>query len=182
MAQDDDQLIRDVHEILEQRAAELRAEHHQKSDDTSDLESFFIFHMGETMYALRMADITEIHDAVPITPVPRVPEFLAGIVNLRGQIMSILDLRSYFNITAKVHFDASEAKIIIVTTDRFQTGIIVNKVVEKVNVRPEHIRQFQVKGQDQEYISRVVQFQGHNVGIINIMKLLAQDEFLINLN
>jgi len=98
------------------------------------------FQLGEEHYALDIQIAREIVEMMPITPLPRAPRYLAGIINLRGEITNIIDLR---NLLGLPESDGMEGqKIVVLMPDAAggsNIGIIVDDVHSVIQVREEDI-------------------------------------------
>ncbi|HOI58019.1 MULTISPECIES: chemotaxis protein CheW [unclassified Methanoculleus] len=98
------------------------------------------FQLGEEHYALDIQIAREIVEMMPITPLPRAPEYLAGIINLRGEITNIIDLRDLLGLPESG--EAENRKIVVLMPDvagGSNVGIIVDDVYSVISVRDEQI-------------------------------------------
>jgi len=89
---------------------------------------FLIFKVGHENFGIEISIVHEIINIVPITQVPRTPNYLKGIINLRGDIVSIIDLRTRF-MMEEVEYDDLTC-IIVVEQEGEKIGIIVDEVFE----------------------------------------------------
>ncbi|MFA7197669.1 MAG: chemotaxis protein CheW [Methanoculleus sp.] len=98
------------------------------------------FQLGGEHYALDIQIAREIVEMMPITPLPRAPEYLAGIINLRGEITNIIDLRDLLGLPESE--EAENRKIVVLMPDvagGSNVGIIVDDVHSVVSIRDEQI-------------------------------------------
>lgn len=98
------------------------------------------FQLGEEHYALDIQIAREIVEMMPITPLPRAPEYLAGIINLRGEITNIIDLRDLLGLAESE--EAENRKIVVLMPDvahGSNVGIIVDDVHSVISIRDEQI-------------------------------------------
>jgi len=93
---------------------------------------FLTFFLGNEEYGLPILSVQEIIALLPITPVPRTPDFFKGLTNLRGKIIPVMDLRIKFGMEANE--PTEETCIIVVRTANHLIGIIVDKVSEVKNI------------------------------------------------
>lgn len=104
---------------------------------------YLTFALGREEYGLEILKVREIIGFMDITAVPRTPAYVRGVINLRGQVISVVDLRSKFAMEARERTD--ETCIIVVeirepgTGRKLNTGIIVDKVKEVLNVPADRI-------------------------------------------
>ncbi|WP_291162602.1 chemotaxis protein CheW [Gemmatimonas sp. UBA7669] len=105
------------------------------SDSTTLTQSragkYLTFFLAGEEYGLEILKVSEIIGLQPITRVPRMPEFVRGVINLRGKVIPITDLRRKFGMAAE---DSEDSCIIVVQMRGIQTGIVVDRVSEVVAV------------------------------------------------
>lgn len=97
----------------------------QAQTDTN--RRFLLFELGEETYAMPLLDVREVIGVPETTPVPSSPSYFNGITNLRGQVISIFDLRKKLNIKPKE--DTRENAVIIIQLSHLNIGIVVDRVV-----------------------------------------------------
>lgn len=91
-----------------------------------------IFRLAKEEYGLPITKVQEINRLVPITKLPQTPAFMEGIINLRGRIIPVIDLRKRFQLAAAEQSD--DNRIIIVEVSGQTIGIIVDAVTEVVRL------------------------------------------------
>ncbi len=91
-----------------------------------------IFRLAKEEYGLPITKVQEINRLVPITKLPQTPSFMEGIINLRGRIIPVIDLRKRFQVAAAEQND--DNRIIIVEVSGQTIGIIVDAVTEVVRL------------------------------------------------
>jgi len=104
---------------------------------------YLTFALGPEEYGLEILKVREIIGYMEITAVPQTPEYVKGVINLRGQVIPVIDLRSKFGMeSAEV---TEQTCIIVVETSRgshkFSTGIVVDRVQEVLDIAGENIEQ-----------------------------------------
>lgn len=103
--------------------------HLSKSKAGAKEESFLIFRLGDDEYGLPIAVVDEVMPvAAKITRVPKTPKFLEGVINLRGEVLPVIDQRRRFDMPALS--DGVRRRVIVVRTARHRAGIIVDSVTE----------------------------------------------------
>lgn len=93
---------------------------------------FLTFFLAGEEYGLEILKVHEIIGLLPITRVPRTPGFIRGVINLRGKVIPIVDLRAKFGMAQQS--DAKESCIIVVQVQGVQIGVVVDRVSEVANV------------------------------------------------
>jgi purine-binding chemotaxis protein CheW len=112
--------------ILKERARELARENR---GDGAAVESMDLleFRLASERYAVECAFVREVLSLKALTPLPGTPPFVLGIANLRGQIVSIIDFRSFFGIPALGLGELN--KVIVVRDDKMEFGILADEVL-----------------------------------------------------
>ena len=93
-----------------------------------NVEQWVVFRLAEQEYALRLENVSEVLRMVAITPLPEAPPWLAGMINLRGRVIAVTDLRLRLGLPAPAH--GLNTPIIVVEADGRQLGLIADSVVE----------------------------------------------------
>lgn len=91
-----------------------------------------IFRLAKEEYGLPITKVQEINRLVPITKLPQTPNFMEGIINLRGRIIPVMDIRKRFSLAVSEHDD--DTRIIIVEVSGQTVGIIVDAVTEVIRL------------------------------------------------
>ena len=136
---------------------------------------FLTFTLGDEFYGIDIEYVTEIVGIQPITVVPEFPEFIKGIINLRGQIIPVMDARAKFKRDTIEYNDRT--CIVVVQVEEISIGIIVDAVAEVLNIDDENIVPPPVVGgSGRKYIKSVGKHENSVVLIIDCEKLLSTDE------
>jgi purine-binding chemotaxis protein CheW len=135
-----------------------------------------VFRLGVEAYGLRLHEVREIIMAGQITPVPRAPIFIEGVLNLRGEVMPVLDLRARFGLPGQAATALS--RIIISPISGVFTGLVVDAVDEVRNVdqrRLEDPPPVTTAGAN-TYIQKVARTDEGVIFILDIQQLLSDVE------
>ena len=146
-----------------------------------DEEQLVTFLVGGEEYGIRITSIQEINRLTEITRLPRSPKFMAGITNLRGQVVPLVDLRNWFDLPERQAEDRT--RVIIVDLDSQRTGFIVDQVNEVLRIPMANIETTPeiVAGADTERSSFLTGIGKINNGqrmvlLLDIAKLLTKGE------
>lgn len=93
---------------------------------------FLTFLIDQTFYGIELLHVIEIISIQPITPVPSLPYYIKGIINLRGKVVPVIDVRLKFGQEERSYDD--KTCIIIVLVEEMQVGLIVDRVAEVVTI------------------------------------------------
>lgn len=128
-------------------------------------------------FGVNLLQQREVLRMIPVTKLPRAAEFLEGVINLRGQIIPIVNLRKRFGIPPK-EFDKATRIINIEVTDTLVVGFIVDSVgqVRRMNADMVEPAPPVVASVDAEYVSGVGKFDGNLLIILDISKILTSGE------
>jgi len=158
-----------------------------RSGADSGLESkagkYLTFRLGKEEYGLEIMKVVEIIGLMEITTVPRTPDFVRGVINLRGKIIPVIDLRLKFELPSKE--DTERTCIIVVQIDQSAVqvtmGVIVDDVSEVVNIRAEQIEPTPSFGPnvDTDFIMGVGQVGKNVIMLLDIGKILSCEEIKI---
>lgn len=141
----------------------------------SDIESKYLLFEVDEEYALPLTHVIEIIEAREITKVPETPDYIAGILNLRGHVIPVLDVRKRFRKPARP--DAPRRCVIIASVEQNPLGLLVDNVIDLIEIQPE-----QLKDPPQVGSSYINVFIGH-IGIgENKMHLIVSADRLVNYN
>ena len=139
---------------------------------------FLTFFLAGEEYGIEILKVHEIIGVMPITRVPRTPGFILGVINLRGKVIPIVDLRLKFSMASK---DTDEETcIIVVRVNGVQMGILVDKVSEVRDIASGDIEDAPFFGADVEtdYIMGIGKFEGKVKLLLDIDKVLSSQEVL----
>lgn len=139
-------------------------------------EHLVLFTLGEECYAVDIGDIWEINTMQKITWVPRVPDFIEGVVNLRGEIVPIMDLRKRLGLTPRAQ--DRNTRIMITETAHNRVGLIVDSVREVLKIPRAVIKPAAELGLliDEEFVRGVAQKDEQLIVLIDLKRLLDEDE------
>ena len=150
----------------------------RKSDtDVPDMNSFnhlVLFTLDEQLYALYLSAVTRVVRTVEITPLPKAPDIVQGVVNVQGQVIPVVDIRKRFRLPER-EMELSD-QLIIASTSRRTVALVVDAVDDVIEhsskkmVPPEKI----LPGT--EYIEGVIKLEDGLVLIHDLDKFLSLEE------
>jgi purine-binding chemotaxis protein CheW len=134
------------------------------------------FQLGSEEYGVDISQVQEIIRMVEITHVPRAPKFMEGVINLRGQLIPIIDLRTRFGMQ---RIDATKSSRIIVTDiGNKRVGIVVDSVSEVLNIPIENVEDApeMVAGVGTEYIQGVGKMGERLIIMLDLTMVISGEE------
>ena len=133
------------------------------------------FRVGTEEYVVDILRVREIIRLQQITPVRHGPKFVEGVINLRGAVIPVIDLRTRFDLPK----DESQArKIIILSVEKRLVGLIVDQVTEVVRVPRQTIRQAPglLGPQHAPYFLGVCHLDGRTLLLLNVKNIVTSEE------
>lgn len=136
-----------------------------------------VFQLKEKEYAIPIQQVRGIEKILHITRVPNTSHFVKGVINLRGIVTPIIDLRARFNIEESDYTD--DSRIIIVNSDDFEVGLVVDMANDVIDIPSTNIDpQPGVMGTEEaEFITGVVKIEKRLLILIDLMKVLNPTQF-----
>lgn len=143
---------------------------------SEDLLQLVSFNLGKEEFAVDILKIQEINRMVEITKVPKSPEFVEGVINLRGKVIPIIDLRKRFNLPGSEN--TKQTRIVVVDIDNKVVGLVVDAVSEVLRLPANTVEPPPpiVAGIDSEYISGVGKLEDRLLILLELDKVLSKDE------
>ena len=135
------------------------------------------FRIGNEMYGVRIGAVREIVRVPEITSVPSAPDMIEGVINLRGKIIPVMDLRKRFGLTEIVQDKRN--RILVVELEGKLIGLIVNAASEVLKIPPSDIEppgSVFAEGES-SYVTGVGKLKGRLVILLDINKLLHRPEY-----
>lgn len=129
-----------------------------------------IFELGEQKYALPILETQEIMRMVAITKVPNTSYFVEGVINLRGNVIPVINLGSRLGLDKKAH--DQDTRIIVVDRDDQKVGMIVDRVQEVGRYTEEEMDTNAVTGENVDILSGVVKKEDQLWLLLNLNTLL----------
>jgi purine-binding chemotaxis protein CheW len=139
-------------------------------------QEFLTFVLGEENYALDIMTVKEIRGYENVTKIANAPNYIKGVLNLRGDIVPIIDLRIKFQV-GKATYDEFTIVIMLMIGERV-VGIVVDEVSDVIKVNEQHIKpppEFGVAF-DSAYLHGLTTVNEQMIILVNIQKLISSDE------
>jgi purine-binding chemotaxis protein CheW len=160
-------------------AAELEAaikERTQQSGDTTEGSQFLTFRLGDEVYGVDILRVQEIKGYTAVTKIPNQPSYIKGVMNLRGTIVPIVELRTKVGMET-IDYTAHTVIVVVVVQERIM-GFVVDSVSDVLNIGKKDIQappQFGTKV-DVSFLQGIAQCGDSLVALLNIDQLLAGED------
>lgn len=141
------------------------------------LIQFVTFILMDEVYGINVMQVQEVLRITEIAPVPGSPSYVLGIINLRGNVVTVIDTRTRFGLPTKEVDDAS--RIIVIESEKQVVGILVDAVAEVVELRETEIDAAPNVGTEESsrYIQGVATQEDSLLILVDLNKLLTDEEW-----
>ncbi len=147
----------------------------QKRQD-DELLQLVTFSIGEEEFGVNILKVQEINRTMEITKVPRAPEFVEGVINLRGKVIPIIDLRRRFGLVSKP--EDKDTRIIVIEINNIIVGFVVDAVSEVLRIPASTVEPPPpvVAGVESDYISGVGKLKDRLLIMLDLDKILSTED------
>ncbi len=145
-----------------------------KQDDP--IMQWVTFRLGDEKYGINVMQVQEVLRITEIAPVPGAPSYVLGIINLRGNVVTVIDTRNRFGLMSKETDDSS--RVVIIETENHIIGILVDSVAEVVELRASEMENAPNVGNEEssKYIQGVTSTENELLILVDLNKFLSDDE------
>jgi purine-binding chemotaxis protein CheW len=157
---------------MTESSTDIKGASQGKSEELLQLVSFNI---GEEEFGVDILKVQEINRMLDVTRVPNAPEYVDGVINLRGKVIPIIDLRRRFGMERKEH--DKNTRIVVVELSGKVVGFVVDAVSEVLRI-PKSVTEPPppiVAGVEAEYITAVGKLEDRLLILLELEKVLAGD-------
>jgi len=142
-----------------------------------DVIQWVTFRLDNETYGIRVMQVQEVLRVSEIAPVPGAPDYVMGIINLRGNVVTVINTRIRFGLSLTENDD--DSRIVILESEDNVVGILVDSVAEVVDLKQDQIETSPNVGNDEsaKYIEGVATLEGSLLILIDINKLLTDEEW-----
>ncbi|ANS86008.1 chemotaxis protein CheW [Vibrio scophthalmi] len=156
------------------QTSELEVRKDQLNDEVLQ---WVTFQLEEETYGINVMQVREVLRYTEIAPVPGAPDYVLGIINLRGNVVTVIDTRSRFGLMEGEITD--NTRIIVIESEHQVIGILVDSVAEVVYLRSSEIDTTPSVGTDEssKFIQGVSNREGKLLILVDLNKLLSDEEW-----
>jgi purine-binding chemotaxis protein CheW len=168
--------LEETRSILKKRAFAL-AQEPKKDESTQNYLEIVEFRLSQEIYGIESAFVREVYPLKDLTTLPCTPSFVLGIINVRGQILSVIDLKNYFNLPEKGLGNLN--KVIILHSYSMEFGILADTILGTYSIPLESIQTLPhtVTGIGAEYLKGVTE---GGVIILDAAKVLGDEKMIVH--
>ena len=157
--------------------ANSRMSKNTATEQDDEVLQWVTYKLGEETYGINVMQVQEVLRHTEIAPVPGAPEYVLGIINLRGNVVTVIDTRARFGLEPTEVSDNS--RIVIIESDEQVVGILVDSVAEVVYLRSSDIDSAPNVGTEEsaKFIQGVSNRDGELLILVDLNKLLSDEEW-----
>ncbi|MGR3219371.1 MAG: chemotaxis protein CheW [Candidatus Anammoxibacter sp.] len=162
--------------ILKSRAKILARKPKGEKDGITEYIDVLEFMVANETYGIDIVHINEVFPLKQFTPIPCLPQFIPGIINVRGEIFSVIDIKKFFGLPEKGFTDLNKA--IIVRSDEMTIGILADSIIGVRAIPVDNIQQSlpTLTGIRKEYLKGLTE---EGLIILNIEKILGDKNIIV---
>ena len=144
------------------------------SEKQKDAQKYAVFKIGEEDFGVEINRVVEILSTQKVHSIPDLPDFLSGVIAVRGQIIPLLDLRKRFGIISS----SKKELIIVIKYDNEKIGVLVDHVKEIISLGKDEITSPPAifKGMKRKYLAGIGKKDDRVIIILNVDDLLTSEE------
>lgn len=149
---------------------------HNNEIESGDILQLVTFSLGNEEFSVDILKVQEIIRLMELTRVPKAPEFIEGVINLRGKVIPVMDLRKRFSMEEAE--DSNDTRIIVVELDNATVGFRVDGVSEVLRLPADTVDPppTMVSGIETEYIKGVGKLDDRLIILLDVEKVLTEAE------
>jgi len=147
----------------------------QSSDDP--ILQYVTFQLDHETYGINVMQIQEVLRYTEIAPVPGAPDYVLGIINLRGNVVTVIDTRKRFGLSESEVTD--QTRVVVIEVDNQVVGILVDSVAEVVYLRQSEMETAPNVGNEEsaKFIQGVCNKNGELIILVEFEKMMSEEEW-----
>ena len=145
--------------------------------DADAVRRWVTFRLENELYGINVLQVQEVLRYTEIVPVPGAPEFVLGIINLRGNVVTVIDTRKCFGLSP--HQPDEATRIVIIESGKQVAGLLVDSVAEVVNISSSEVESAPEVGSTEaaKYIQGIANHNKEILILVDVNKLLTPAEW-----
>lgn len=150
----------------------------EEFEEDTQKDKYLTFKVDEESYGIGIGIVTEIIGIQPITQVPELPEYIRGIINLRGKIIPVMDVRMRFKRPIREYSDRT--CVIVIEVRDMSVGLIVDSVSDVLNIPEEEVvPPPEIQRNSNKYVNAIGKVGKSIVLLLDCNRLLKDEDYLM---
>ncbi|MDO6994347.1 chemotaxis protein CheW [Brachyspira innocens] len=149
---------------------------HEENISTEPSQQFLVFKIDNEEYALDVLSIDGIVGVTNITPVPGSPKYMRGLMNLRGNILHIVDIRIRFGLARRDDHSIEDDVIIVISTTNRKFGILADMVSDVITVYESQMTETPIDNMRGLQISNVIRLENKIIMVLPIDEIIKSND------
>ena len=147
------------------------------TENTTLEEQLVVFDLASEAYGVDIGAVREIIRMQDITKVPRTPDFVEGVINLRGKVIPVVDLRKRFDLPVPEK-QSKDNRIVVVDIGGQDIGVMVDAVTEVLRIATDSVAppSSVITGTDSDYLLGIVKLESRLIILLDLEKVLSEEE------
>ncbi len=166
-----------IKKILKERAKRISSTNIESISTRDNYISGLLFKLSDEVYVVDTSYVNEVVFIKEVTPLPATPAFLLGIINVRGKIISVIDLRKFFSLSDRGITNLN--RVIVIEGNDMEFGILVDEILGNSSVSIDNLQK-DITGITEvadNYIKGVCK---NNEIVIDILKIINDNKIIVN--
>jgi purine-binding chemotaxis protein CheW len=140
--------------------------------DINKTNKYVVFRLEDEEYGIDILRVKEIKEMLRITRIPKTPSFVRGVINLRGEVIPVVDLKKKFNLQQSK--DTDKSRIVIIAVDEITVGLVIDTSSEVLEIDKESIEEppATISGIDHAYINGIGKVNERLIILLDVSKII----------
>ena len=150
------------------------------SEDLIGLMPTAVIGLGGEFFGIELETVREVADIKDVTPIPCCPKHIVGNMNLRGNILTLIDIREILNLP--LNRFTEKPKIVVAGVEELLVGLVVDDILDVVYLKPSEIIHVPsaIIAESEEYLRGNAPYRGRMMTLLNLSKILKREELIVN--
>lgn len=131
-----------------------------------------VFELGNVAFGISIDQVLSIEKMQSVTKMPKMPKHVRGVINLRGTVIPIVDLRLHLVDTSGK--DTEDTRIIVVNLEGLSIGLVVDEATDVLDIPSDTVQEVSIRGEEIQNLTRVAKMEKRLLLLVDIEKLLKQ--------
>lgn len=150
------------------------------SEDLTGLMPTAVIGLDGEFFGIELENVREVADMKGVTPIPCCPKHIVGNMNLRGNILTLIDIREILNLP--LNRFTEKPKIVVAGVEELLVGLVVDDILDVVYLKPSEIIHVPsaIIAESEEYLRGNAPYRGRMMTLLNLSKILKREELIVN--